>query len=131
VRAYASRISGPLLDRIDLHASVPLLRYEEIAGPVGESSERVALRVRQARERQLARGAPNADLRSAELRACALLEDDARRLIAAAVDRFRLSGRAYDRLLRVARTIADLAASETIHATHVAEAFQLRRALDS
>src|SRR5687768_11399129 len=71
IRSYAGRISGPLLDRIDLHVEVPLLRYAEIAGPAGESSRTVAARVRRAREIQLARGAANGDLESSRLRDCA------------------------------------------------------------
>jgi magnesium chelatase family protein len=126
VRAYAGRISGPLLDRIDLHVEVPLMRYAEISGPTGESSAAVAGRVLAARERQLVRGGANATLESNRLRVCAELGAEARSLMAAAVDRFRLSGRAHDRLLRVARTIADLDGAPTIAAPHLAEALQFR-----
>ena len=128
VAAYAARISGPLLDRIDLRADVPLLRYDEIEGPSGEDSATVARRVRAARERQLARGAINAELEPGPLREAAALDDDARRLLASAVDRLRLSGRGHDRLLRVARTIADLEGTRPVHLAHLAQALQFREA---
>jgi magnesium chelatase family protein len=127
VRAYAGRISGPLLDRIDLHVEVPLLRYADVAGPPGERSDAVRARVVAARARQLARGAANADLPSAPLRECAALAGETQALLASAVDRFRLSGRAHDRLLRVSRTIADLAGAAEIGAPHLAEALQFGR----
>jgi len=126
VHAYGARISGPLLDRIDLQVEVPLLRYHEIDGAPGESSAAVAARVRTARERQLARGAPNAEIAPSLLRAAAALDGDARRLVASAVDRLRLSGRGHDRLLRVARTIADLDGAAEVAVRHTAEALQFR-----
>ena len=128
VRAYAGRISGPLLDRIDLYVEVPLLRYDEISGPAGEPSAAVAARAAAARERQLGRGAANAELGPARLREVATLDGEARRLLAAAVDRFRLSGRGHDKLLRVARTIADLDGAAGIAGRHLAEALQFRGA---
>jgi magnesium chelatase family protein len=126
VRAYTSRVSGPLLDRIDLHVEVPLLRYDEIAGSAGEPSAAVAARVRSAREVQLRRGGCNAALPPSRLRAGAQPTDDGRRLLADAVDRLRLSGRAHDRLLRVARTIADLEGVSGIERRHLAEALVFR-----
>jgi magnesium chelatase family protein len=126
VRAYAGRISGPLLDRIDLRVEVPMLRYDEIAGAAGEGSAPVRARVLAARERQQTRGTANADVDPSRLRAYAVLDEEARRLLAAAVDGFRLSGRAHDRLLRVARTIADLDGAHGIAAPHLAEALQFR-----
>ena len=128
VSAYGARISGPLLDRIDLRAEVPLLRYAEIDGPAGEPSAAVARRVVVARTRQLARGAPNAELEARHLRDACAIGADACRLLSSAVDRFRLSGRGHDRLLRVARTIADLEGASAVSAAHLAEALQLRGA---
>jgi len=87
----------------------------------------VLARVLAARRRQLARGAPNAELPAARLRVAVDLEPGARTLLAAAVDRFRLSGRGHDRVLRVARTIADLHGAASVATPHLAEALQFRR----
>jgi magnesium chelatase family protein len=132
VRRYQGRISRPLLDRIDLHVEVPALRYAELAGPAGEPSAHVAERVRDARERQRERAsrtgaACNSDLDAAGVRAIAVPDSDARKLLAAAVDRHELTGRAHDRLLRVARTLADLEGAAGVGKRHVAEALQFRR----
>jgi magnesium chelatase family protein len=126
VEAYAGRLSGPLLDRIDLHVEVPLLRYDELAGAGGEPSDAVAARVLAARQRQTRRGGANADLPPARLREVAAPDAEGGRLMAAAVDRFRLSGRAHDRLLRVARTMADLEGADSVGVPHLAEALQFR-----
>jgi magnesium chelatase family protein len=133
VRAYRGRVSGPLLDRIDLHADVPAVAYEDLSGPGGEPSAAVAARVAGARARQAQRadgagGArTNADLSGAGLRRVAEPDRDGARLLATAMARLRLTGRAHDRLLRVARTIADLEGATSVAARHLAEALQYRR----
>jgi magnesium chelatase family protein len=128
VVSYRARLSGPLLDRIDLHVEVPALRFDQIEGPPGEPSARVAARVLEARRRQLERGGPNADLEPAAVRAAVGLDEEGRHLLAAAVDRFGLSARAHDRLLRVARTIADLDGADAVSVAALAEALQFRPA---
>jgi magnesium chelatase family protein len=130
VRAYRSRISGPLLDRIDLHVDVPALPYADMEGPPGETSAVVAARVRAARghqaERATAARRANAELTGDLLRCVARPDPAGRRLLAAAVDRLGLTGRGHDRLLRVARTLADLEGCPSVAARHVAEALQFR-----
>jgi magnesium chelatase family protein len=131
IAAYRGRISGPLLDRIDLSVEVPALSYAELSGPPGEGSAAVAARVRAARERQAARLAAtgalaNADLDAARLRATVLLETGAVDLLAVAVDRLGLTARSHDRLLKVAQTIADLDRSDRVGQAHLAEALQFR-----
>jgi magnesium chelatase family protein len=124
---YAARISGPILDRLDLQIEVPALTSAELmeASP-GESSAVVRDRVLAARERQRARGVLNARLSNAALRAHCPLDDAGRRLVADAVDRGGMSARAIHRALRVARTIADLAVEERVSALQLAEALQYR-----
>lgn len=135
VERYRSRISGPLLDRIDLHVEVPGTALRELRGPLGEASSVVAARVREARQRQVKRfvaGTPNpvnASLAGESLRRHVELDSAGERLLDSAFDRLGLSSRAWARILRVARTIADLAAIERVAAHHVAEAIQYR-ALD-
>ncbi|HVQ28495.1 MAG TPA: YifB family Mg chelatase-like AAA ATPase, partial [Vicinamibacteria bacterium] len=129
---YGRRLSGPLLDRIDLHVEVPRLCYADLSGPPGEGSLQVLARVEAARLRQARRqpstaGALNSRLGGAELRALADPEPAGRSLLARAVDHFGLSGRAHDRILRVARTLADLDSAQRIAAPHLAEALQFRR----
>ena len=130
VRRYRARISGPLLDRIDLQVEVPRVPLAELGGaaPGGESSATVRERVIAARSRQMLRaGKPNAALGSRELRRdCALSAGD-RGLLERALDKLGLSARAYHRILRVARTIADLDGSEAITTPHLMEAIQYRR----
>jgi magnesium chelatase family protein len=130
IARYRNRISGPLLDRIDLQVEVPRLSHAELTGraPPGEPSARVAARVATARERALARaGKPNNELGGREIdRDCALGEAE-RALLEQAVNRLGLSARAYHRVLRVARTIADLAGDGRVEGPHLAEALGYRR----
>ncbi len=135
-RRYQSRISGPLLDRIDLHIEVPAVKPGDLALPAnGEGTAEVAGRVAAARERQAARlreagereGLLNAELQGALLDVLAPLATEARQLLQRAAERLHLSARAYHRMLRVARTIADLAGSEIIERSHMAEALAYRK----
>ncbi|QNM96691.1 YifB family Mg chelatase-like AAA ATPase [Chitinimonas koreensis] len=131
VARYVGKLSGPLLDRIDLIIEVPAVGPAELAAPAaGEPSARVRARVDAARARQLARqGKDNARLGSRELDALAVLEPAGRALLDQAMQRLDLSARAYHRILRVARTIADLAGQDGIGAAQLAEAIQYRRTL--
>ena len=131
VHRYHSRISGPLLDRIDLIVEVPALDYEELKRRApAESSADVRARVNAARERQRARFAAraqcNARMQSKELRQFCAPDAEGDALLKAAFDTMHLSARSYDRILRVARTIADLEGSDAIRADHIAEAIQYR-----
>jgi magnesium chelatase family protein len=128
VARYASRLSGPLRDRLDLTvrvAAVPPRELED-ARP-GESSDAIRARVGAARGRQMARdGRLNARLQGRALRARSVLDRGATALLTRALTQFSLSARGYDRVLRVSRTIADLAGMESIDQTHLAEALQYR-----
>ena len=129
IARYRGRISGPLADRIDIKLEVPAPREVELVAPVaGESSADIAGRVARAREAQITRqGKPNALLGTREIdRHCATGREGAE-LLRHALARLLLSARAYHRVLRVARSIADLAGAATIGAEHVAEAIQYRR----
>jgi magnesium chelatase family protein len=130
-RAYARRISGPLLDRIDLRVEVGSVSYPELTAGLGEPAAAVRARVERARGRQLARTdeggvAINARLGGEALRRLAAPDAQGRALLAGAVDRLSLSARGHDRVLRLARTLADLEAKESIEGHHVAEALQFR-----
>jgi len=132
IQNYISRISGPLLDRIDLQVEVPAVKYKDLASEfVGEPSVSIRERVQRARHLQQERFtlAPiycNANMESRHLREFCKVEDAAQELLRVAITQLGLSARAYDRILKVARTIADLAASPTIEAEHVSEAIQYR-----
>jgi magnesium chelatase family protein len=129
VRRYQARLSGALADRIDVLAAIRQPSVEEIGGPPGEPSVAVRDRVTVARERQerrLGNGRCNAEMTPGEVRECAL-DEDAAALLADSYARRRLSGRAHDRVLRLARTVADLAGAETIGREQMAQALQLRR----
>lgn len=132
VERYMARVSGPLIDRIDLHLEVPPVSAAELAQQeAGEGSAAVRGRVEAARARQLARHRPgrplwNAHLRPRDLRSICALSARARQALDGAMERLRLSARAHDRVLKVARTIADLAGRETIDVVDVAEAVGYR-----
>jgi magnesium chelatase family protein len=129
VQRYQGKLSGALADRIDLLAAVSQPSAEEIGGAPGESSAAVRERVRAARERQEARLGPgrcNAEMTTAEVRACELAPGAAA-LLADLYARRRLSGRAHDRSLRLAQTIADLAGAGRVGEEEMAQALQLRR----
>jgi magnesium chelatase family protein len=129
VAGYRSKISGPLLDRIDLRVEVGRLAKDALRDTAGgrETSETVRERVVAARMLALERsGACNADLEGEQLEAVCRTGEEGIRLLDEAVDRFGLSVRAYHRVLRVSRTIADLANAERVGAAHVAEALSLR-----
>jgi magnesium chelatase family protein len=130
VRAYRGGVSGPLLDRIDLQAGVGPLSYTEMEGAPGEPTTVIARRVRHARRLQESRvpGMLNGDLDGTRVRLHAAPDEEGRRLLSAAVDRLGLTGRAHDRLLRVARTLADLEGKAKVAGRHVAEALQFRQA---
>ena len=132
VRAYRKRISGPMLDRIDLHVQVNSVSYEQLRErKPAESSEVIRQRVNRAREIQQKRYAGtgihcNAQLEPGMMRECCPLSEGAQALMAGAFDALGLSARAHDRILKVARTIADLAGEACISELHVAEAIQYR-----
>ncbi len=132
VQHYRSRVSGPLLDRIDIQVEVRAVAYRDLAAPTpGEASAALRARVERARQRQLARfrGRPlfrNAQMAARDLCRYCAVEPAAERLLAQAMDTLALSARAYTRILKVARTIADLDASEPLTTAHVAEAIQYR-----
>jgi magnesium chelatase family protein len=132
IQRYRSRISGPLLDRIDIHIEVPGVKYKELTDrSSGEISETIRARVNKARAIQLERFAGmsfycNAQMGARELRANCQVEASGERLLELAINRLGLSARAYTRILKVARTIADLDGTTAIEAHHVSEAIQYR-----
>ncbi len=134
IARYQAKLSGPLLDRIDLHVQVPRVSFDKLAGrgTLAEHSESIRARVEEARNRQLARFAGmeglvcNADMTSPLIKQHCVVGDEAGSLLQSAVQQMNLSGRAYFRILKLARTIADLAGSDEISLTHVAEAISYR-----
>jgi magnesium chelatase family protein len=132
VTKYQKRISGPLLDRIDIHVQVPRMDYEKLSGDrLGEPSRVLRGRIEAARKLQHERFtgthlACNAEMHPAEVRKFCALDDAGRRLMKSAVKQMQLSARAYHRILKLARTIADLARAESIVPSHLAEALQYR-----
>lgn len=132
IRQYQGRVSGPLLDRIDIHIEVPSVRYRDLtARGTGESSSAIRKRIEEAREIQQKRFAGdgticNARMSEAHIRAFCHIDDESHKLIEMAIDKLGLSARAYTRILKVARTIADLDNSDFLTSSHVAEAIQYR-----
>ena len=131
VTKYQKRISGPLLDRIDIHIEVPRVDYEKLSTDrVGESSDCIRARVQAAWDTQSQRFSSNgsmdivcnADMRVGEIRQFCKLPDEGQSLMRAAMTQLNLSARAYHRILKLARTIVDLAGSEEIQSVHLAEA---------
>lgn len=125
---YQKRISGPLLDRIDIHIEVPRLEYEKLAKEeVSESSEVVRARVEKARQIQIKRfNKTNSEMKPKEIKEFCKIGEDTEKLMRSAVMQFNLSARQYTRILKVSRTIADLVGSENIESAHLAEALQYR-----
>ncbi|MCB0280983.1 MAG: YifB family Mg chelatase-like AAA ATPase [Calditrichaeota bacterium] len=133
VQRYLARVSGPLLDRIDIHIEVPAVKFKELSSErKGESSAQIRERVEKARQIQLLRFKneqdifSNADMPPAEIRKFCKINDDGQSLLKTAIQRLGLSARAYDRILKVSRTIADLENSAEILTNHISEAIQYR-----
>ena len=130
---YRNKISGPLLDRIDIHVEVPAVRYEDLAKLTpGESSQTIRERIIAARESQQRRYAAipgvhcNAGMRPKDIEAHCELEEETRNILKMAIADMNFSARAYDRIVKVARTIADMGGAASIGAVHVSEAIQYR-----
>jgi magnesium chelatase family protein len=127
IQRYLAKISGPLLDRIDIQMEVPAVPYQELRGKGdGTSSKEMRDRVAAARQIQTKRGFYNSRIPAGRLREVSALDASGERTLELAVRKLSLSARAHDRILKVARTVADLASLETVHGKHVAEAVQYR-----
>ena len=132
ITRYQKRISGPLLDRIDIHVEVPRVDYDKLREDrLGEPSATIQARVEAARERQRERFKnsdilSNADMRPADVRRECKLDEAGQSLMKSAMNQMQLSARAYHRVLKLARTIADLAGETEIAPAHLAEALQYR-----
>jgi magnesium chelatase family protein len=128
---YRARVSGPLLDRIDMHLDVPRISHEVLrkGSPQGEeTSAHIRVRVVAARNRALARsGKANSALTAKEVKQLCTLTEQGHKLLEQAMDKFGLSHRAYHRILKLARTIADLAESKNIEVSHLSEAIGYRK----
>ncbi|MGH9469252.1 MAG: YifB family Mg chelatase-like AAA ATPase [Terriglobia bacterium] len=132
IQRYISKISGPLLDRIDIHIDMPAVRYRELRDDAGgETSDEIRRRVVKARDRQLERYQGekiycNAQMSPRHIRKYCAISAECERLLESAVNRLGLSARAHDRILKVARTLADLEGAESIGSSHISEAIQYR-----
>jgi magnesium chelatase family protein len=135
IQRYVGKISGPLMDRIDIHVDVPAVKFNELRGgngvPASDSSETIRGRVITARERQLRRfngeGVfSNSAMSSRQIRKFCPLDAESESLLEKAMQRQGLSARAHDRILKVARTIADLAGSDSVESGHLSEAINYR-----
>ncbi|MBW2169207.1 MAG: ATP-binding protein, partial [Deltaproteobacteria bacterium] len=132
IQRYRSKISGPLMDRIDIHLEVPSVPYKDLSGVTGSaSSAEILERVMKARDIQnrrfrKARIHTNADMNSRQIKHYCETDAESGALLERAMDKFGLSARAHSRILKIARTIADLEGSQNIKASHVAEAIQYR-----
>ena len=133
IQRYMSRISGPLLDRIDIHLEVPAVDFNDLAGqPSGDTSESIRERVNTARQMQLHRFRNrkhlfcNAHMSSRDIRTFCQIDGKGEELLRMAITKLGLSARAYDRILKVSRTIADLESDVDIQAKHIGEAIQYR-----
>jgi magnesium chelatase family protein len=133
IQRYMSRISGPLLDRIDIHINVPSVKFKELSSDAcGEKSEVIRKRVNDTRLKQLERFKnekniySNAHMQSKDIRKYCSIDEKSKSLLFLAINRQGLSARAYDRILKVSRTIADLENEDNIETTHIAEAIHYR-----
>ncbi len=133
IQKYISKISGPLLDRVDLHIEVPAVKYKDLVSkPTGETSVQIRDRVIHAREIQMRRFIGhdgllcNADMQSRDVQRYCKLDSSGEELLKMAITKLGLSARAYDRILKVARTVADLSTAPSIRPEHVSEAIQYR-----
>ena len=132
MQRYVSRVSGPLLDRIDIHIEVPAVQYKELrGGQASEGSAEIRERVLAARKRQHVRFRDetifsNAQMSTRQIRTWCELQPDAERLLERAMQQQGLTARAHDRILKVARTIADLEGVPAVELSHIAEAIQYR-----
>jgi len=128
ITKYRNKISGPLLDRIDIHVEVPSVKYKEMAGEgTGETSAKIRPRVEAARFIQRERlKKTNSRMSPKEIKEFCKLDEESQQLLKMAMTELNLSARAYDRILKVSRTIADLDLSENIQSQHISEAIQYR-----
>ena len=134
IQRYVGKISGPLMDRIDIHVDVPAVNFKELRGknvPEGESSAQIRERIERAREIQLKRFAgekifSNSAMTPSQIRQFCALDTESEALLEKAMQRQGLSARAHDRILKVSRTIADLERSENIQPVHIGEAINYR-----
>jgi len=137
IARYQKRLSGPILDRIDLHVEVPAVKMEKLTGETdAEPSGNIRTRVQEAREIQISRFnknliGNNSEMSPKEIKIFCKLDADSLNLLRAAISKMQLSARSYHRVLKVARTIADLERSKNIGTQHIAEALQYRVRIES